>query len=183
MSPQVPNEAYYTFAGEIDQRAVNRIFGSLNIAVNNGVEKVHLLVQSFGGIVDDGIAVYNYLTHLPLTVVTYNEGAVQSIAVLMYLAGEVRVCAENASFLIHKTTFTFQGATTAEMMRGRADNAENCDQKTDAMLRGHITMPEEKWALRDKLDLTLSANEAKEYGLVHSIGHFAVPKGCQVFNI
>ncbi len=183
MNPQPTNQVYLTFAGQIDQQAVSRIFATLNLAVNSGMGTVHLLIQSTGGFVDDGIAVYNYLTHLPLKVVTYNEGTVQSIAVLMYLAGKRRVCAGNASFLMHKTTFAFQGVATAEMMRGRAEAAEICDKKTDAIFRGHLTMPAEKWALRDKLDLMLNADEAKQYGLSHEIGNFAVPLGGQVFNI
>jgi ATP-dependent Clp protease protease subunit len=179
----LPKDIYLTFAGSIDNQAVSRFFNSLNIAVTNGVESVHLLVQSMGGFVDDGIGLYNYLTNLPLKLITYNEGAVQSIALLPYLAGKVRNCAPDASFLIHKTTFSFHGGATAEMMRGRADAAEDSDKKTDAILRRHIRMPDDRWALRDRFDLTINAEDAKEFGLVHEIVHFAPQKGSQVFNI
>jgi hypothetical protein len=37
--------------------------------------------------------------------------------------------------------------------------------------------------LRDRFDLTINADEAKQYGLCHEIGHFAAPPGVQMFNI
>jgi ATP-dependent Clp protease, protease subunit len=179
----LPEEIYLTFAGTVEQQATSRFFNSLNIATRQGVGKVHLLIQSTGGIVEDGIAIYNYLTNLPLELITYNEGAVQSIGLLLYLAGKLRKCARDASFLIHKTTFTFQVPVTAEMMRARAEAAEDCDKKTDAILRNHIRMPDDRWALRDRFDLTINAEEAKQFGLVHEITHFAPPQGSQVFNL
>jgi ATP-dependent Clp protease protease subunit len=183
MNPQPPKELYLTFAGGIDQLAVSRIFNGLNGAVNQGVEQVHLLIQSAGGNVEDGLAVHNYLTNLPLELTTYNEGAVQSIAVLMYLSGKIRKCAGNACFLMHKTTFTFMTPVDTDTMRGRANITENCDKVTDAILRKHITMPDDRWALRDKSAIVLSAEEAKKFGLVHEIEHFTPPHGFQVFNL
>ncbi len=183
MTAQPPKDVYLTFAGLIDQHATGRIFGALDAAVNNGVEMVHLLVQSLGGVVDDGIAVHNFITNLPLKVITYNEGTVQSIAVLLSLAGQLRKCSANASFLIHKSTFPFQNAVNAEMMRARAEAVESGDQKIDAILRSHMKMPDAKWTMRDRMDLLINADEAKEFGLIHEIAHFAPPLGCQIFNI
>ena len=183
MAVSFSKEIYLTFGGPIDQLAVGRIFFNCNAALNKGVETIHLLIQSAGGSIDDGIAVYNYLTNLPVKIVTYNEGSVQSIAVLVYLAGKSRVCAANSSFFMHKTTMPSLGDLNEETLRARADAAKAFDQRTDAILQSQITMPEEKWALRDKLGLTLNADEAKQYGLAHKINHFSIAKCCEAFGI
>jgi ATP-dependent Clp protease protease subunit len=183
MNTPPPKEIFFTFVGPIDAHAAGRIISHCNLAHNKGVETVHLLVQSSGGSIDDGIAVYNYLANLPLKVVTYNEGSVQSIAVLVYLAGKHRLCAANASFFLHKTTMPSVGDLPEEVLRARADAAKVYDQRTEAILRPRVTMPEEKWALRDKLGLTINAQEAKQYGFAHEIGHFSIAKGCEVFGI
>ncbi len=184
MSPPQPiTELYATFAGSIDQQVIQRIFQQFTIVVNGGVKRVHLLIQSTGGFVWEGVAVYNYLRNLPLEIVTYNAVAVQSIAVLMYLAGTVRRASADASFLIHKTTFSIAAPQTAEMLRHRASAAERDDLNTDAILRSQISLPESQWALRDKADLIFGAEEAKKFGLVHEIADFAPPPGSQIFNI
>lgn len=159
------------------------MFQAFSVAINAGVKRVHLLMQSTGGLVDDGIAIYNYLSNLPIEITTYNGGSVQSIAVLVYLAGKVRKASRNASFLIHKTSFGFPVNPTAEMMRLRADAAEHCDKNVDSILRAHINMPDERWALRDRSDIIIAAAEAVGFALVHEIGNFTPPPGCQLYNI
>ena len=183
MDPALPREIYATFAGVIDAHSAQRVFQAFPVAVNGSVKKVHFLIQSSGGSVAEGIAIHNYLKSLPLELITYNCGAVSSIAVLMYLSGKLRRATANSTFMIHKTTFTFQGAATAMMMRLRADCAELDDRNTDAILKDHIKMPEEKWRSRDLADLTIGADEALKFALVHEIADFAPPAGCQLYNI
>lgn len=183
MPEQLPEEIYATFAGSIDQHAISRMFGSFPIAINDGVKTVHLLINSLGGFVADGIAAYNYLRNLPLSIVTYNGGSVASIAVIMFLAGQTRKCSPNATFMIHKTTFSMPQAQTAFDLRHRADAAEMDDNNTDSILRSQIHMPDSNWNMRDRCDLTISAQDAKKFGLVHEIADFQPPAGTQLFNI
>jgi ATP-dependent Clp protease protease subunit len=183
MSAQLPEEIYATFVGPINDDALRRFFAAFPTAVNGGVKKVHLLLQSGGGNVGDGVSLYNYLSSLPLEIVTYNTGFVGSIAVTAFLAGKERKATGNSTFLLHKTTFTFQGGSTAELMRVRAEAASLDDKNIEAIFAKHFTVPKERWAIRDHYDLILSADEAKSCGLVHSIGDFSPPKGCQLYNI
>ena len=59
-TPQ-PTEAYLLFAGQIDQAAVQRIFTSAAVATNPAanVKHVHILFQSFGGIVGKALQPFN----------------------------------------------------------------------------------------------------------------------------
>jgi ATP-dependent Clp protease protease subunit len=97
------SEAWLTFAGFIDNQACNRLFGHIGQIIQAKLSRIHLLIQSGGGIVGDGIAMYNVLSRLPIEVVTYNAGAAESIAVLPYLAGKTRRVSKNATFMIHRS--------------------------------------------------------------------------------
>ena len=181
--PEDVDATYATFSGMVGPDASQRFFHAFGMMLNASAKRVHLLIHSAGGNVSDGIAIYNFLTNMPIEIITYNVGAVESIAVLVYLTGKVRKASRNASFLIHKTRFGFVEPATAEMLRRRADGAELSDKNTDLILREHIVMPDHKWAERDRADLILSAEEAKEFTLVHEIADFVPPPGCKLFSI
>jgi len=180
---QLPEEIYATFSGQINQDAIGRLFHNFPIAVNDGVKTVHLLIHSRGGLVSEGIAAHNYLSNLPLDIVTYNCGAVESIAVVLFLAGTIRKCSVNSTFTIHKTTYAMQNPLTAFDLRHHANAAELSDKNTDTILRRHINMPEDKWAMRGLCDLTITAQEAEQFGLVDEISDFCPPRGAELFNI
>lgn len=65
------------------------------------VETIHLHVNSPGGDVFDGVAMYNALLEHPATIITHVDGLAASIASVIALAGDEVVMAENAFFMIH----------------------------------------------------------------------------------
>ena len=75
---QLPKTVYATFVGPIDQMSLSRIFQNFGGAVTGKVETVHLLFQSTGGMIGDGISLYNFFIGLPLSLHIYNTGSVQS---------------------------------------------------------------------------------------------------------
>lgn len=184
MADELPTiEAWITFAGPIDNMAASKIFGGFQLLVQANVTRAHLLIQSAGGVVGDGIAIYNYLRHLPLEIVSYNAGAVESIAVLIYLAGKVRKASKHSIFLIHKTTFPLMAPVGAMELSVRADAARLNDGNVEAILRSEISLPDEKWATHSVSDLVISADDALGCKLVHEIGDFKPPRGGALFNI
>jgi len=57
------------------------------------------------------------------------------------------------------------------------------DQRTEAILRERLKMPDDLWDVHRIADLWLSADEAVKYGLATEIGDFAPPLGTQVYNL
>ena len=49
------------------------------------VAHVHLLFQSNGGTVGDGLCLYNFFRSLPISLTFYNTGSVASVAAIAYL--------------------------------------------------------------------------------------------------
>jgi ATP-dependent Clp protease, protease subunit len=181
--PGLPPEIYATLTGSIDADMVRRVFNAGSIAMNARVRKLHLLIHSNGGFVGDGITLYNYLRGLPIEITTYNMGTVMSIAVLVYLAGKVRNVSNAATFMIHKSTFTFSAPAAAELLKQTAEGLMIDDARSEAILREHVNMPLKKWRAHERWPLTLTAEESVQFGLAHAIADWAPPAGASVSTL
>jgi ATP-dependent Clp protease protease subunit len=177
-----PSASYPVFAAYIDQLAVQRVFAMTAAAIQDGVGGIHLLMQSVGGNVADGICLYNYFRQFPLPVTIYNAGGVSSAAVLAYFGAPNRKTARSAAFMVHRSHATFQAAN-ADVIQARMQSLIMDDERTEAILREHLKLPDDKWRVHENHDLWLTGQEAVECGLATEIGEFAPPKGATVYNV
>jgi len=174
---------YATLGGTIGPDTMSRIFTNLNGATVGGVQTLHLLFQSTGGMVGDGIALYNYFRTMPVDLHVYNGGTVASIAVIAYLGATHRYASVHSTFMIHRTRIAPQGVLTAAQMRAHTRSLEMDDTRTEAILRAHTSIPADRWALLDTQDVFFDAHEAVQFGIADSIREFVVPVGNQIFNV
>jgi ATP-dependent Clp protease protease subunit len=182
MQPPNVSEVFATFIGVVDQSSLQRIFAAFAVATASKVRHLHLLFQSTGGSVADGVCLYNVLRHLPIEISLYNSGTVASIGAVAYLGAKVRKTSASATFMLHRTQASPMGAT-AERLQAIGKSISLDDQRTEAILRKHLKMPDDLWDVHRVADLWLSAEEAVKYGLATEIGDFAPPFGTQVFNV
>ena len=103
-------EVYISFTSMVNPHTAQVLMGALTNAVNDRHTKIHLLLSSPGGQVADGITLYNFIRALPVPVHTYNIGAVNSIANVVFQAGDKRIAATNSSFMFHGVGFDIQNA-------------------------------------------------------------------------
>ena len=179
----MPNqESYFAFAGTIDQQALHRLFNGFGVAMGQGVGRVHLLFQSTGGLVSDGVCLYNYFKGLPIELAIYNAGSVASVATIAFLGVERRYASRHSTFMIHRT-YISQVTGDASKMQAFAGSLLIDDKRTEEILRAHVTMPEDVWALHKVQDVIFTADEAVRYGFARDIRDFAPPKGTQVVNL
>ena len=83
------------------------------LAVNNlDASVINVRINSPGGYVDDGFAIYNFLNQLDKEVNTFNDGIAASIASVIFMAGDKRYTAENASLMIHDPWSIIAGNST-----------------------------------------------------------------------
>src|SRR6266576_2657626 len=89
--PQLPPENVYgIFCGDINANNTARLVHNLTLASNLRVKHVHLLFQSWGGFVGDGIFIYTLLGSFDFDVTVYNAGQVASAGVLAFLGAKHR---------------------------------------------------------------------------------------------
>jgi ATP-dependent Clp protease, protease subunit len=181
-APAGPPELYAVFCGNLDQGSVGRIMHGVTTAIANRVPRLHLLFQSSGGLVGDGVCLYNFFKALPLPLTVYNVGSVSSIAALAYLGAEERKVSAHATFMLHRTYASPQAAV-AERLQAIAKSLILDDQRTETILRQNLKLNEERWAEHRSQDIWFSAEEAVEAGLANSIADFAPPKGALIYSI
>lgn len=176
-------EMYATLSGRVDDEMVYRLLDRGASAVTDGIRRLHMLVQSSGGVIGDGIALYNYLRNLPLEIIAYNGGMVQSIAVIAFLAAKKRKASKTATFMIHKATFNAGMPSTSLQLSTVAHSLMVDDGRIENILKEYLSMPEEKWHVHRFSDLFLTAEEALDFGLIDEIADFAPPVGAMLVNI
>lgn len=175
-------DVHAVFVGGILEASVRGILQAISTGIANSVGHIHLLFQSGGGNVGDGVCLYNYLRTLRTPFTIYNVGSVCSIATLAYLGAEERKASASATFMLHRTRVSPQ-ATTANRLRAVTNALVLDDERTEAIWRERLTLTPEQWDIHEHDDLWLSADQALTAGLVTSIGDFAPALGQPVYFI
>lgn len=130
--------------------------------------QIDLHINSPGGEVFDGIAIYNLLKQHPAKKTAYIDGLAASIASVIALAGDSVIMAENALYMIHNPTGMAMG--TANDMRSLADVLDKIASTMIGTYVGKTGKPDaEIRALMDS-ETWMTADEAKEAGFVDAIG-------------
>ncbi len=129
------------------------------------VSQITVRLNSFGGSVSDGIALYNALKSHPAQVTTCVDGIAASIASLIAQAGDRREIAENAQLMVH-APWTYAAGNAPEL-RAAADMLDSWSQSMAATY-ARATGKEAEAVLADWLDGKdhwFTAAEAVEAGL------------------
>lgn len=92
----------------------------------NGATKINVHINSGGGSVFGGIAIYNILKRHKAEITVYVEGIAASIASVIAMAGDRIIIPSNAQMMIHKPSSITWG--TADDMRKEADILDGCQK-------------------------------------------------------
>jgi len=134
--------------------------------ISSSVKNITVRVNSPGGNVFDGLAIYNRLKQHPAKITVYVDGLAASIASIIALAGDEVIMGEGALFMIHRPSTGVAGnASDLEEMINRLDDVE--EQLVGIYMRKtKLGRSEIKTMLAD--ETWMSANEALDFGFVDS---------------
>lgn len=130
-------------------------------------KKLNVHINSPGGSVFDGIAIYNALISHNSTVTVYVDSLAASIASVIALAGNKVIIAENAMVMIHNP-WTIAAGDAAEMRK----QADTLDQVGETLITTYSSRTgKDRETVRAAMDAEtwFTAKEAKEWGLVTDI--------------
>lgn len=99
------------------------------LSTYRGAPELCVRINSAGGVICDGVTIYNLLTQCGSRVITKIDGYALSAASIVAMAGTEVHMAENAMMMIHDARQTLRSATASEM-RSAADVS---DKHTDVM--------------------------------------------------
>ncbi len=129
--------------------------------------QIDLHINSPGGLVFDGITIYNLLKQHPANVTTYIDGLAASIASVIALAGDKVIMAENALFMVHKASGMVMG--NSDDMR---DFADKLDKVNASIATTYVSKTKKDEKEIDGLmaaETWLTAEEALEAGFVDEV--------------
>lgn len=86
------------------------------------VDEIRVHIDSYGGSVSEGWAIYNALREHPAKVKTYGDGFVASAALYPFLAGDERIASNLSAYYLHQVMVSAEGY--ASDLRSAADEAE-----------------------------------------------------------
>ena len=190
MSPLVPMVVEQTSRGERSFDIYSRLLNERIIFLGTGVNEdianlvvaqllhldaedpekdISLYINSPGGSVYAGLAIYDTMQFIKPDVQTICVGIAMSMGALLLSGGAAgkRMALPNAKILIHQVSAGFQGqATDIEI---HAKEIIDVRRRLDEIIAKHTEQPFEKVTNDTDRDYFMSAQEAKEYNIVDRV--------------
>ncbi len=155
---------------EIDDLVANAIIAHLlYLQMEDGKKDIHLYINSPGGSITAGLAIYDTMQFLSCDVNTYCIGMAASMGAVLLCAGTKgkRSALPNSDIMIHQASGGARG--TASDIERTVEFLYKLNRRTKGIIARHTGQPEEKVNLDCDRDYFMTAQEAKEYGLVDEV--------------
>lgn len=136
-------------------------------ALGKDLETLHVHINSPGGNVFDGLAVYNYLVRHRAQVVVHIDGIAASIASVIAMAGSRIVMPANAAMFIHNP-LTFAGGDAAAF-RKTADELDVIRHTIVSAYKSRVTIDREEVERLMDAETLLTAEQAVKWGFADEI--------------
>lgn len=155
--------------GEINKELAEKIIRQLLLLEAEGDEPVKVFIDSPGGDVDAGFAIFDMMRFITPDVYTIGMGLVASAGALVLLASpkEQRLALPNSHYLIHQPLSGMRGVATEIEIHAR--ELEKMRQKLNRLISEESGKDLEQVELDTDRDYWLDADSALEYGLVSRI--------------
>ena len=130
---------------------------------------IQLYINSPGGMVTSGFAMYDTMRYIRAPVHTLCMGTARSMGSFLLMAGEPgeRAVLPNANILIHQPSGGFQGQ--ASDIHIHAQEILKIRERLNERLAFHTGQPVEKIAVDTERDNFMNAEESKAYGLIDEV--------------
>jgi ATP-dependent Clp protease, protease subunit len=141
----------------------------LFLEADNPKKEVNMYINSPGGVVTSGLAVYDTMQFVRPAVSTLCVGQAASAASLLLTAGEkdLRFALPNARIMVHQPSGGFQGQATDIMLH--AQEILNVKKRLNEIYVRHTGQPLKKIEDALERDTFMTAESAKDFGLIDKV--------------
>ena len=157
-------------AGPITDVSANSVIAQLLFLASQDPKKdIQLYINTPGGVVTSGMAIYDTMQYIKSPVSTVCVGLAGSMGAILLAAGQKgkRFALPNSEILLHQV----MGGVTGEAVEIEitAKQIIRIKEKINKILAEHTCQPLEKVEKDTDRDFYLSAEEAKEYGIIDKV--------------
>lgn len=156
--------------GPIDDHVANLVIAQLLFLESEDPDKdIHLYINSPGGVVTAGLAIYDTMQYLKAPVSTICVGQAASMGAVLLAAGEAgkRYALPNARIMIHQPLGGFQGQ--ASDISIHAQEILRMRETLNQTLADHTGQKLEQISADTERDFFMGSEAAKEYGIIDDI--------------
>jgi len=169
------------FAGSLNQATSDGLRNICLQALHQEAREIRLNLACEGGSSFHGFALYGFLRALPVPLVTHNLGSIESMGLIVYLAGQKRLVSPHGRFLIRPLSLRAPATPEIDLgaLRVHHDSLDDdlerlakiFDQQTQGGrecldVRQHLAGPEKR----------LAGPAAVTYGVAHAIEEASLPR-------
>ncbi|PIE83706.1 MAG: ATP-dependent Clp endopeptidase, proteolytic subunit ClpP [Candidatus Contendobacter odensis] len=156
--------------GPVEDYTANLIVAQLLfLEAENPDKDIHLYINSPGGSVSAGLAIYDTMQFIKPDVSTMCIGQAASMGALLLAGGAVqkRFCLPHSRIMIHQPLGGFQGQASDFDIHAREILLVR--DRLNRILARHTSQPVEKIAVDTDRDNFMGGSEAVEYGLIDAV--------------
>jgi ATP-dependent Clp protease protease subunit len=141
----------------------------LFLEAENPKKEVSMYINSPGGVVTSGLAIYDTMQFIRPAVSTLCTGQAASMGSLLLAAGakDLRFALPNARIMVHQPSGGFQGQATDIMLH--AQEILNLKRRLNEIYVKHTGQPLKKIEDALERDMFLTAEMAKDFGLIDKV--------------
>jgi ATP-dependent Clp protease, protease subunit len=164
------NERIIFLGTPIDDQVANLIVAQMIHLESEDPDKdINIYINSPGGSVYAGLMIYDAMQYIRPEVSTICVGIAMSMGALLLAAGAEgkRTALPNSKILIHQVSGGFQGQGTDIEIQAR--ETINLKRRLGEIIAEHTNQPVDKISKDMERDYYLTADEAKDYGIVDQV--------------
>jgi ATP-dependent Clp protease, protease subunit len=173
------NERIIFLGTPIDDQIANLIVAQMIHLESEDPDKdISVYINSPGGSVYAGLAVYDTMQYIKPNVQTICVGIAMSMGALLLAAGTEgkRMATPNSKILIHQVSGGFQGQAADIEIAAR--ETLNLKRRLEEIIAQHTSQPLDRVTKDMERDYFMTSEEAKDYGIVDTvISHRGAPVG------
>ncbi|MEW6600472.1 MAG: ATP-dependent Clp endopeptidase proteolytic subunit ClpP [Nitrospirota bacterium] len=154
----------------IDDNLANTVIAQLLFLQTEDAEKdIHIYINSPGGVVSSGLAIYDTMQYIKPDICTYCIGQAASMGALLLTAGTKgkRFVLPHSRVMIHQPIGGFYGQATDVEIHAR--EILKMKETLNGIIAKHTSQPLDKIKFDTERDYFMSGIEAKEYGIVDEV--------------
>jgi len=155
----------------VDDHMANLVVAQLLfLEAEEPTKDIYIYINSPGGVVSAGLAIYDTMQYIKPKVVTICVGMAASIAALLLASGEKgkRYALPNSRIMIHQPQIAGLSGTASDV-EIHAREIMKLKKRLNQILAAHTGQPVEKIEKDSERDFFMGAEEAKKYGIIDEI--------------
>jgi len=164
------NERIIFLGTSIDDQIANLIVAELlHLESEDPGKDISVYINCPGGSVYAGLAIYDTMQFVKPAIATICVGSAMSLGALLLAAGtkSKRLALPNAKILVHQLWGEFEGEVSDIEIHAREMIA--LKRQMEEIIAGHTGQPLEKVSRDMERDYFMTAEEAKQYGIIDSV--------------